>query len=159
MFWHDQTKVGNFDEGIRICERLFQQLESRQAKTIDRFIQRNGRLPSATDRLEPALFPRATSDRRGLKGVSYGWFSTQFSTWVKGLDLAGAVPPPGSPHAGHQSAAGRCEPDARQALPRPDLRGDGRALRGRTQKEVFAQRQQIGELMGKLRDLDQMVPG
>ncbi|KAF5991804.1 MULTISPECIES: DUF6262 family protein [Streptomyces] len=30
---------------------------------------------------------------------------------------------------------------------------------GRTQKEVFAQRQQIGELMGKLCDLDQMVPG
>lgn len=30
---------------------------------------------------------------------------------------------------------------------------------GRTQKEVFAQRQQIGELMGKLRDFDQMVPG
>lgn len=30
---------------------------------------------------------------------------------------------------------------------------------GRTQKEVFAQRQQIGELMGKLRDLDQTVPG
>ncbi|MEU6493914.1 DUF6262 family protein [Streptomyces sp. NPDC046984] len=30
---------------------------------------------------------------------------------------------------------------------------------GRTQKEVFAQRQQIGELMGQLRDLDQMVPG
>ncbi|MCX4403964.1 site-specific integrase [Streptomyces sp. NBC_01764] len=92
MFWHDQTKVGNFDEGIRISERLFQQLESRQAKTIDRFIQRNGRLPSVTDRLELALFPRATSNRRGLKGVSYGWFSTQFSTWVKGLDLGGAVP-------------------------------------------------------------------
>ncbi|MFB7648075.1 DUF6262 family protein [Streptomyces sp. NPDC056084] len=30
---------------------------------------------------------------------------------------------------------------------------------GRTQKEIFAQRKQIGELMGKFRDLDQMVPG
>ncbi|MEU6672245.1 hypothetical protein [Streptomyces sp. NPDC046727] len=30
---------------------------------------------------------------------------------------------------------------------------------GRTQKEVFAQRHQIGGLMGKLRDLDQRVPG
>ncbi|MFD9107633.1 DUF6262 family protein [Streptomyces bottropensis] len=29
----------------------------------------------------------------------------------------------------------------------------------RTQKEVFAQRQQIGELMGQIRDFDQMVPG
>lgn len=29
----------------------------------------------------------------------------------------------------------------------------------RTQKEVFAQRQQIGALMGQIRDFDQMVPG
>ncbi|MFG2025618.1 DUF6262 family protein [Streptomyces sp. NPDC048825] len=29
----------------------------------------------------------------------------------------------------------------------------------RTQKEVFSQRQRIGELMGQLRDFDQMVPG
>ncbi|MFF1267156.1 DUF6262 family protein [Streptomyces anulatus] len=29
----------------------------------------------------------------------------------------------------------------------------------RTQKEVFAQRQRIGELMGQIRDFDQMVPG
>ena len=29
----------------------------------------------------------------------------------------------------------------------------------RTQKEVFTQRQRIGELMGQLRDFDQMVPG
>lgn len=29
----------------------------------------------------------------------------------------------------------------------------------RTQKEVFAQRQRIGDLMGQLRDFDQMVPG
>ncbi|MCH0560122.1 DUF6262 family protein [Streptomyces sp. MUM 16J] len=28
-----------------------------------------------------------------------------------------------------------------------------------TQKEVFAQRQRIGELMGQVRDFDQMVPG
>ncbi|MFD5561547.1 DUF6262 family protein [Kitasatospora griseola] len=30
---------------------------------------------------------------------------------------------------------------------------------GRTQKEVLAQRQRIGELMGRIRDFDQMVPG
>lgn len=29
----------------------------------------------------------------------------------------------------------------------------------RTQKEVLAQRQQIGELLGQIRDFDQMVPG
>ncbi|MFD4660562.1 tyrosine-type recombinase/integrase [Kitasatospora sp. NPDC058444] len=87
MFWHDQTKVGNFDEGIRISERLFQRLLARQAKTTDRFVQRNGRLPTDAERLELALFPRATCNRRGTKGVPYGWFSPLFSTWVKGLDL------------------------------------------------------------------------
>ncbi|MGW3974189.1 hypothetical protein ACWEFD_33470 [Streptomyces ardesiacus] len=30
---------------------------------------------------------------------------------------------------------------------------------GRSQKEIFAQRQRIGELMGQLRDVDRMVPG
>jgi hypothetical protein len=30
---------------------------------------------------------------------------------------------------------------------------------GRTQKEILAQRQRIGELMGQLRDVDRMVPG
>ncbi|GHC73066.1 DUF6262 family protein [Streptomyces cinnamoneus] len=29
----------------------------------------------------------------------------------------------------------------------------------RTQKEIFTQRQRIGELMGQIRDFDQMVPG
>ncbi|MEV5731559.1 hypothetical protein AB0N50_38505, partial [Streptomyces pharetrae] len=29
----------------------------------------------------------------------------------------------------------------------------------RTQEEVFAQRERIGELMGQIRDFDQMVPG
>ncbi|MFB6816344.1 tyrosine-type recombinase/integrase [Streptomyces sp. NPDC056347] len=92
MFWHDQTKVGNFDEGIRISERCFRRLQERQNKTIDRFLQRTGRLPTADERLQLALFPRRPTNRRGLKGVSYGWFSTLFSTWVKGLDLGKAVP-------------------------------------------------------------------
>ncbi|GGR01063.1 hypothetical protein [Kitasatospora griseola] len=32
MFWHDQTKVGNYDEAIRIPERLYERIEARQAK-------------------------------------------------------------------------------------------------------------------------------
>ncbi|MEY9839361.1 tyrosine-type recombinase/integrase [Streptacidiphilus sp. EB103A] len=92
MFWHDQTKVGNLDEGIRISEHLFERLQARQVKTCDRFIQRTGRPPTDAERRELALFPRATSNRKGLKGVSYGWFSTLFTTWVKGLDVGGAVP-------------------------------------------------------------------
>jgi hypothetical protein len=34
LFWHDQTKVGNFDQAIRIPERLFLRIEERQAKTV-----------------------------------------------------------------------------------------------------------------------------
>jgi hypothetical protein len=43
LFWHDQTKVGNYDEGIRIPERLFQRIQLRQEKTAARFHQRHGR--------------------------------------------------------------------------------------------------------------------
>src|SRR3954451_14004469 len=35
MFWHDQTKVGNYDAAIRIPERLYQRLAERQQKTMD----------------------------------------------------------------------------------------------------------------------------
>ena len=35
MLWHDQTKVGNYDEAIRIPERAHQMLEARQRKTLD----------------------------------------------------------------------------------------------------------------------------
>ncbi len=91
MLWHDQTKVGNLDEGIRISERLYQRIVARQAKTVARFAVIHGRPPTATERLELALFPRRSTNRAGLKSVSYGWFSTLFGTWVKGLDLGKAV--------------------------------------------------------------------
>lgn len=92
MFWHDQTKVGNFDDGIRISERLFASLQARQTKTCDRFIQLHGRLPTDAERLELALFPRATSNRKGLKNASYSWFSAMFNAWVQGMDLGRVVP-------------------------------------------------------------------
>jgi hypothetical protein len=57
LLWHDQTKVGNLDDGIRIPERLVQRIEVRQAKTIDRFVQRNGRPPTPEERTALALFP------------------------------------------------------------------------------------------------------
>ncbi|MFE0376109.1 hypothetical protein ACFW1M_11070 [Streptomyces inhibens] len=41
----------------------------------------------------------------------------------------------------------------------PDGSVDEEAALTRTQREVFAQRQRIGELMGQLRGFDQMVPG
>lgn len=87
MFWHDQTKVGNFDEGIRISERLYVIILKRQAKTINRFVQRTGREPTESERSELALFPRGQSNRNGYKGVSYGWFSTLFRQWISELDI------------------------------------------------------------------------
>nr|WP_243876102.1 site-specific integrase [Streptomyces sp. 846.5] len=91
MFWHDQTKVGNLDEGIRIPERLFHAIEQRQAKTVARFVQRHGRPPTAQERLEIALFPRRGTNRSLLKSVSYGWFQSLFSDWVATLDLTHCV--------------------------------------------------------------------
>ncbi|MFJ8853138.1 tyrosine-type recombinase/integrase [Streptomyces sp. NPDC102437] len=92
MFWHDQTKVGNFDQAIRIPERLFQRIQERQAKTVARFVQRHGRPPTPRERKEIALFPRQARNRDLLKGVSYGWFGDQFRDWVETLDLAHCVP-------------------------------------------------------------------
>lgn len=37
MLWHDQTKVGNYDQALRIPERLYQLLEVRQHKTVELF--------------------------------------------------------------------------------------------------------------------------
>jgi integrase len=92
LFWHDQTKVGNLDAAIRIPERLYQTIERRQDTTIARFVQRQGREPSAEERSQIALFPRRTSNRECLKGVSYGWFHRLFRTWVISLDIGHCVP-------------------------------------------------------------------
>ncbi|MFF8917321.1 tyrosine-type recombinase/integrase [Streptomyces sp. NPDC015032] len=92
LFWHDQTKVGNLDAAIRIPERLYQTIERRQATTIARFVQRQGREPTAEERSQIALFPRLTANRGCLKGVSYGWFHRLFRTWVTTLDIGHSVP-------------------------------------------------------------------
>ncbi|OAR21993.1 hypothetical protein A8W25_30335 [Streptomyces sp. ERV7] len=92
MFWHDQTKVGNYDAAIRIPERLYQRIESRQAVTIARFTRRNGRAPTPRERRQIALFPREKSNRNLLKGVSYAWFIRLFRSWVDTLDIAHCVP-------------------------------------------------------------------
>ncbi|MFF1717519.1 tyrosine-type recombinase/integrase [Streptomyces sp. NPDC058268] len=92
MFWHDQTKVGNYDEAIRIPERLYQRIERRQTVTVARFVQRYGRPPTPRERLQIALFPRQNSNRNLLKGVSYQWFHRLFRDWVNTLDIAHCVP-------------------------------------------------------------------
>jgi hypothetical protein len=92
MFWHDQTKVGNFDEGIRIPERFYELVRQRQVKTIARFVQRKGRPPTAEERRELALFPRKLTNRELVKGASYGWFQSWFKQWIDSLDIERAVP-------------------------------------------------------------------
>jgi integrase len=92
VFWHDQTKVGNYDQAIRIPERLYELLEQRQSKTIARFVQRYGRVPTPQERLQIALFPRRHTNRDLLKGASHGWFTKNFRAWVNTLDITHCVP-------------------------------------------------------------------
>ncbi|WP_405467390.1 tyrosine-type recombinase/integrase [Streptomyces canus] len=91
LLWHDQTKVGQLDEAIRISERIHQRIEARQSRTRARFAQRHGRPPTPAEELELALFPRRTSNRTGVKSVSYGWFHTLFHAWVLTLDIPHTV--------------------------------------------------------------------
>ncbi|MFF1267157.1 tyrosine-type recombinase/integrase [Streptomyces anulatus] len=87
LFWHDQTKVGNYDEAIRIPERLHRRLEQRQLQSVERFAHQHGRPPTGQERRELALFPRRSRNRTGQHAVSYTWFSGNFRTWVKQLDI------------------------------------------------------------------------
>ncbi|WP_329449281.1 site-specific integrase (plasmid) [Streptomyces sp. NBC_01426] len=91
MFWYDATNVGNYDQAIRISERLYERVERRQAKTIERFIEREGRPPTAEERLKIALFPRRAMNRKHVKGMSYGWFNAQFREWINELDIGHCV--------------------------------------------------------------------
>lgn len=92
MFWHDQTKVGNYDAAIRISERLYIRIQQRQAKTGARFFELNGRQPTEQERLQIALFPRRTTNRELVKAVSYTWFNRAFHDWLETLDIAHCVP-------------------------------------------------------------------
>ncbi|MEV7526450.1 site-specific integrase [Streptomyces sp. NPDC091371] len=92
MFWHDQTKVGNYDQAIRIPERLYERIEKRQAKTVARFVQNHGRPPTSEERPRLALFPRRSTNRDGTHSVSHNWFNSAFRSWVDTLDIAHCVP-------------------------------------------------------------------
>ncbi|MGW1365136.1 site-specific integrase [Streptomyces chartreusis] len=92
LFWHDQTKVGNYDQAIRIPERLFARIEQRQAKTRALFIQRYGRPPTAAECKAIALFPSRVRNRNLLRGVSHGGFLDSFQEWLVTLDLGHGVP-------------------------------------------------------------------
>lgn len=95
MFWHDQTKVGNYDAAIRIPESIYQRLAERQHKTLDRFVARTGRTPSTAERATLALFPSNFRNPDQTISKSYQWFRRAFRSWLDDLSLG--------PHVAHQA--------------------------------------------------------
>lgn len=91
LLWHDQTKVGNLDEAVRIPARIYALIERWQEKTLARFAYRHGRAPSTRERSRLALFPSNVRNPHGDKALSYGWFSASFKAWVGELDLGSCV--------------------------------------------------------------------
>ncbi|MGH3466791.1 MAG: tyrosine-type recombinase/integrase, partial [Thermocrispum sp.] len=89
MLWHDQTKVGNYDEAIRIPERIEQVLDERRNKTIRKFVRWNGREPTADERAALALFVTTKRNRNGTKAIDLSTFNRGFRDWVDELDLGG----------------------------------------------------------------------
>jgi integrase len=92
MLWHDQTKVGNYNEGIRIPEYLYERLETRRHKTLARFERLLGRPPTPGERPRLALFPSNVRNPSRERAISDGKFSSSFRAWVLSLDLGGNVP-------------------------------------------------------------------
>ncbi|MFD4947971.1 tyrosine-type recombinase/integrase [Streptomyces sp. NPDC058409] len=92
MLWHDQTKVGNYDQALRIPERVDQLLEARQRKTLTLFEARNNRPPTAEERTRMALFPTNIRNRDGRRPLSYKWFHKGFKLWIDELDIGRWVP-------------------------------------------------------------------
>jgi integrase len=92
MLWHDQTKVGNYDQALRIPERVHQLLQARQHKTLAVFQTRNNRPPTAQERAQMALFPTNQRNRDGRTPLSYNWFHKGFKPWIDELDIGRWVP-------------------------------------------------------------------
>jgi len=92
MLWHDQTKVGNYDEAVRVPERTHQMLQARQRKTLAVFQERNNRPPTPVERAGMALFPTIFRNRDCQAALSYNWFHKGFSNWIDSLDIGRWVP-------------------------------------------------------------------
>jgi integrase len=91
MLWHDQTKVGNCNEGIRIPEYLYARIDVRRRKTLTRFEHRHGRHPTAAERIRIALFPTRVCNPAEEEPISYRLFNAGFKGWLDSLDLGGHV--------------------------------------------------------------------
>jgi len=87
MLWHDQTKVGRYDQAIRIPEPLFERLAERRETTLSRFIARHGHSPTSQQRAAMALFPGRYRNPDGTAPVTYQWFHRAFRQWVDELDI------------------------------------------------------------------------
>ncbi len=87
LLWHDQTKVGNYDEAIRIPEYIYQRITERQRKTLDRFEHHHGRPPGSAERARLALFSSPVRNLNGTRAISYHTFQAKFRQWVDQLDL------------------------------------------------------------------------
>ncbi len=92
MLWHDQTKVGRYDQAIRIPEPLFERLAARRETTASVFTARHGRPPTAAEREKMALFPGRYRNPDGTAPVTYQWFHQRFKAWVNELDIGRWVP-------------------------------------------------------------------
>jgi integrase len=92
MLWHDQTKVGNYDQALRIPERVYEMLEARQRKTLALFHARNNRPPTAEERAGMAPFPTNLRNRDCRQPLSYKWFHQGFKRWIDDLDIGRWVP-------------------------------------------------------------------
>ncbi|MGH3402439.1 MAG: tyrosine-type recombinase/integrase [Streptosporangiaceae bacterium] len=87
LLWHDQTKVGNYDEAIRIPEYIYQRITERQRKTLDLFEHHHGRPPDSAERARLALFPSPVRNLHATRAISYYTFQSRFRQWVDQLDL------------------------------------------------------------------------
>jgi len=92
MLWHDQTKVGRYDQAIRIPEPLHERLARRQAVTCEKFEHLHGRPPTTAERQVIALFPRKSANLTFTHAVSSGWFTGHFRVWADGLGVGACVP-------------------------------------------------------------------
>ncbi|AEV81195.1 Transposase B [Actinoplanes sp. SE50] len=91
MLWHDQTKVGNYDQAIRIPEYTYQRILERQRQTLARFEGRFGHPATPPERARMALFPAPKHNPGFARSLSYGWYGAAFKAWVSELELGSCV--------------------------------------------------------------------
>ena len=92
VLWHDQTKVSQLDQCVRIPKPIYELITSRQQKSIDFFTVKRGRPPTTAERERMQLFPTHIRYTNGDRSISQGRFSSSFKQWVDELELGKVVP-------------------------------------------------------------------